>query len=233
MGISLSHLPFYDLCHSMAAIQSPVFVLGSQEIHEPVDTIRAFATRSGHSSLAEGLSVRALFRDRYSVETFRDCDLNDKADLTLDISQLLPSALVGSALTVLNSGTIEHVFDIASAFRTIHELSRAGGVLLHCAPLSWHNHGFYNLTPRVFAAIAEANGYSLIAEAFHFPRGILEDHGQRPTLHITFDGHACSPIRSSIMELLGTAGAPVNVLYMVAHRKILSAPFAYPYDIQT
>lgn len=61
---------------------------------------------------------------------------------------------------VHNAGTLEHVFDIAQAFRNIHNLTRPGGVMIHHAPfVGWVDHGFYALQPTLFWDLAEANNY--------------------------------------------------------------------------
>lgn len=63
---------------------------------------------------------------------------------------------------VHNAGTLEHVFDIAQAFRSIHDLTAPGGLMIHHAPfVGWVDHGFYSLHPTLFWDIAEANGYQV------------------------------------------------------------------------
>lgn len=68
---------------------------------------------------------------------------------------------------VHNAGTLEHVFDIAQAFRNIHNLTRPGGVMIHHAPfVGWVDHGFYALQPTLFWDLAEANGYHVAVMAY-------------------------------------------------------------------
>jgi hypothetical protein len=230
MGIAFSHLPFYDLCRKLGAIQSPLFVLGSQEIHEPEEKIREFALRSGCVGLARDLSVRSLFRERYSVTDYCDCDLNNRADLALDFGKPLPAEFARTAMTVLNSGTIEHIFDVGRAFRNIHELTCVGGVIIHCAPLTWFEHGYFNFNPRLFSEIADANGYRLLAEGFHCVRDVLGGE-TKPALYITFDGLAVTPLRERIFALLKESVTVSNVLYMAAYRKTSLQEFDCPYEI--
>jgi len=68
---------------------------------------------------------------------------------------------------VHNAGTLEHVFDIAMAFRNIHNLTKPGGVMIHHAPFTgWIDHGFYALQPTLFWDLAEANGYHVAAMVY-------------------------------------------------------------------
>lgn len=231
MGIAFSHLPFYDLCHSLGGIQSPVFALGSLEIHEPPEKILEFAGRNHCVSLAHDSSVRNLFLNRYSVTEYHDCDLNDKAEITLDLAKPLPSGLVSSAMTVWESGTVEHIFDIGCVFRNIHELTCPGGVVIHCAPLTWFEHGYYNFNPRLFSAVAKANGYQLLAEAFHFDQDVLNAGAAAPALYISFDGKEFTALKQRINRLMTCEMTVSNGLYFVAHRKIESSDFVIPYDV--
>lgn len=59
---------------------------------------------------------------------------------------------------VINPGTIEHCFDIATAMFNAWGALKNGGVMLSAAPLSMGNHGFYNIQPTFFADFARENG---------------------------------------------------------------------------
>jgi SAM-dependent methyltransferase len=61
---------------------------------------------------------------------------------------------------VLNGGTAEHVFNIFQFFRTVHELTKPGGLMLHAMPFrGWLDHGFYSLNPTFYWDLAFANNY--------------------------------------------------------------------------
>jgi hypothetical protein len=59
---------------------------------------------------------------------------------------------------VINPGTTEHCFDIATATFNAWRAVEVGGALLNVAPLSMVNHGFYNICPTMIMDFAEANG---------------------------------------------------------------------------
>lgn len=64
----------------------------------------------------------------------------------------------------IDNGTVEHIFNIAQAFKTMHEHTRAGGLMIHETPFTgWYNHGFYNLQPTICDDLAAANGYRVEA----------------------------------------------------------------------
>jgi hypothetical protein len=233
MGISFSHLPFYDLCHKRGAMQAPMFVLGSQEIHEAREVILEFAHRNGHGRLEHDGTARSLFRDRYGIVEYTDCDLNGKADLSFDFNRTLPENMKGSARTLWNAGTLEHIFDAGLALRNIHALVSTGGVIIHAAPVSWFEHGFYNFNLRIFEGVARANGYQLLVEAFHFVRDLLGGGPQdQPALFVTFDGVAIEDRKERVLAHLKGPYPSPNILYLAAFRKMTGHEFASPYDVQ-
>lgn len=232
MGINLSMLPFFDLCFERGVLRGPFVALGSQMLHEKNEDIRSFAQRFGYHNLLLDRSVRSLFRDRYSITDYVDIDINDEARLKLDLNAPLPVELKSFAMTVANVGTAEHVFDIACVFRNIHDLARAGGSIIHVAPVSWYEHGFFNFNPVVFRAVARANGYRLAAEAFHFASkssdGPLSSADQ---VRITFDGTRFTSARRGISDAFQDAPLPSRTLYMAAYVKLQDGEFLIPYDM--
>lgn len=59
---------------------------------------------------------------------------------------------------VINPGTIEHCFDIATAWFNAWRAVKVGGSLLQVAPLNMINHGFWNVCPTAFFDFCVANG---------------------------------------------------------------------------
>lgn len=104
----------------------------------------------------------ALFRfsrlvaiDFHGSETALKIDLNYPVDLDerFDI--------------VLNGGTGEHVFDVCQFYRTVHDLTLPGGLMIHQAPFQgWLEHGFYNFNTGFFWDLAAANDYTVLVFAY-------------------------------------------------------------------
>lgn len=63
--------------------------------------------------------------------------------------------------TIIDFGTIEHVFGIANAFKNIHNHLKVGGVVLHSNPAnSFCGHGFYQISHELyFSMYSQKNGY--------------------------------------------------------------------------
>ena len=64
---------------------------------------------------------------------------------------------------VLDVGTLEHVFNIAQAIKTMAGMVRVGGYIIHENPFNCANHGFYNLNPTFFVDFYSENGFEVLS----------------------------------------------------------------------
>lgn len=234
MGINLSFLPFFDAAKEQGCFDSgSILVLGSQTLHDSKESIRKYAVLEGHRELADTLDIRILFKERYKINSYQDCDINDSADLKLDLSKSLPSTMLSQFSCVLEAGTFEHIFDIGMAFRNLHDMLSPGGVMLHISPVSWLNHAFYNLNPLLFEQIARANKYEKLVEAYHFPgKRRFWKKDRLPDMLVTFNGGLHKDKNAEAQRVLhGDSRLTPHCLYMCAFRKKENSEFKIPYDI--
>ncbi len=84
--------------------------------------------------------------------------------LVLDLNfDKAPPDYYGYFDLVANHGTTEHVFNQENSFRVIHDLTRVGGLMLHCVPFrGYADHCFFGYHPDLFEALARANGYEIL-----------------------------------------------------------------------
>jgi hypothetical protein len=67
----------------------------------------------------------------------------------------------------VNAGTAEHIFNVGQFFRTAHELTRPGGLMIHVMPFrGWLEHGFYSFNSTFYWDLAAANGYTMLIHAY-------------------------------------------------------------------
>jgi SAM-dependent methyltransferase len=63
----------------------------------------------------------------------------------------------------INFGTAQHVFNIHQFFKTMHDLTAPGGLMLHGMPFTGGpDDGFYNVQPTFYWDLALANGYEVL-----------------------------------------------------------------------
>lgn len=98
----------------------------------------------------------------FGLSPYASIDASDtRATYRLDLNHAVSGLPEYDVVT--NFGTTEHVFNIGEAFRTIHNLTRPGGMSLHCVPcFAFINHGFYGINPNMLVEMARANDYEIV-----------------------------------------------------------------------
>jgi Methyltransferase domain len=110
------------------------------------------------ASLMRLCGVSYLALDIFKAEGCMLFDLNTDS---------VPGYLRGKANLVTNFGTSEHVIDQYQTFRTIHDLTKPGGLIYHDLPMGgFFYHGYFSYTPLFFNHLALANGYDVIFQWF-------------------------------------------------------------------
>jgi hypothetical protein len=68
---------------------------------------------------------------------------------------------------VTNLGTTEHIINQYQSMRTIHQLTKQGGLIYHDLPMSgYHMHGYFSYNPLLFQHLAMANGYEIVMQVY-------------------------------------------------------------------
>lgn len=100
--------------------------------------------------------------------------------LRLDLNLPLQGPPSRSFHVVVNTGTLEHVFDQRQVWETVHDCCRAGGLMVHALPMhGWYQHGFFNYHPTIISDLCGANGYTVVHESYSAFAG-----GQDTMLHV-------------------------------------------------
>jgi len=106
----------------------------------------------GRQELAGGGYAESLFRDlgAKSVDSI-DASEFEGATILADLNKPLPADLRRRFSVVFDGGTLEHVFDVATALRSCADLVERGGHYIAVAPANnWPGHGFYQFSPELF-----------------------------------------------------------------------------------
>lgn len=89
------------------------------------------------------------------------------ATIIADLNQPLPADLRGCYSAVFDGGTLEHVFDVATALRSCLDLVELGGHYIAISPANnWPGHGFYQFSPEVFFGLLSTEAGFQIRGAF-------------------------------------------------------------------
>lgn len=98
-------------------------------------------------------------KDYYDVDKF---DF-DKPKIIHDLEKPLPRKYHNYFNFVLDSGTLEHIFDVKSVMENIVKSVKLGGYVLQMIPAqNFLNHGFYQFSPTFFYDFYTANGFNIV-----------------------------------------------------------------------
>jgi hypothetical protein len=96
--------------------------------------------------------------------TVTDISAYESPDLLLDLNLPVPSELYDRFDTIVDIGTLEHVFNIAVALENIRKMVRQSGHVVMINPASnFIDHGFYSFSPTLLYDYFNANGFSTVA----------------------------------------------------------------------
>lgn len=93
----------------------------------------------------------------------------EDADYICDLNGKIPEGLIDRFDTIIDAGTLEHVFDLPRTLKNIFSMLRIGGRIIHIGSPASNgiDHGFYSFSPTLFhdyytANKLEINGLYLI-----------------------------------------------------------------------
>lgn len=125
-------------------------------------------------------------------------------DLNVPITD---EALLGQFDLVTDYGNNEHVFNVAEAYRSMHNLTRKNGIMLIHQQV-YKGNGYYNFMPHFFEDMAAANKYEIIFGFYELRSHFI-------------------PVESDILDVVERT-TPVNLVY--AMRKTSDGSFKIPYQ---
>lgn len=198
MSLQHQHLHFYDHAFSMQGfIKDPVLVFG---FHEHT----AYSSRIRRRNLVEywikryqpiggvwlhpntvpegfrGVSTVHEALARYGAREVKVLDYFDsRADLVHDMNEPLPHDHRQRYGTLIDIGSIEHVFDTRQCLANMMELVYVGGhVFIVTVCSGYFNHGFHAFSPECLLSAFEINGFEIRWVTYSTPDGLELDSPQ-------------------------------------------------------
>lgn len=106
--------------------------------------------------------AKVFYKTFLDYRSITAIDLNG-TDAALQYDLNVPVPLEKQYHIVVNTGTAEHVFNVCQFFKTVHERTLPGGLMIHSMPFTgWLDHGFFNFNPTFIADLATANQYQVL-----------------------------------------------------------------------
>jgi SAM-dependent methyltransferase len=182
MGLSKPALRFLVREHRRKPLRGSMLTLGRQCVYATFDEFLRICRDEGVSPvelpadaarrtnvpawlgtpLERNTSDQAVFRSLGLAEVLAlDYSDFEGAELVGDLNRPVPEQLASRFDVILDSGTLEHVFDVRAALTNVGQMLRTGGRVIHITPCNnFANHGFYQFSPTLLADYYAANAFA-------------------------------------------------------------------------
>lgn len=167
MGIEIHSLNLLAVAQDRGASFRRTMAVGRQGVHVEPAALEAHRQRRGLPTVSDATWFEPLLREWYGAETTDSVDASAYEGAThvhdLNLPWTGDADAMGSYDAVLDFGSLEHVFDLPTAWRTLVGLLRPGGHILHTLPCNnFVGHGFYQFSPELFFSLYSRNrGFAL------------------------------------------------------------------------
>lgn len=106
--------------------------------------------------------THALFERLGMTIEVIDIAVNRGMERIVDLNDPLPADLHQRFDLLIDTGTLEHCFNVGQAFKNTCDAMRQGGVIVHGAPLNRFNHGFWSFNPTLYYDFLGDNGFHIL-----------------------------------------------------------------------
>jgi len=135
------------------------------------DVLEGVATRKDSADIWRWHGLPSRTDPIYdSVELFKNLGVNSTiidvvsargVEEIVDLNFPLEQRFLAKYDLVIDTGTCEHCFNVGQAFANACSAVKENGYLIHAAPLSRTNHGFWNFCPTVYPDFFGDNGFEI------------------------------------------------------------------------
>jgi hypothetical protein len=159
--VKLLSLGYPDLLLTAADLA----VYGLRDLPIVADSDKIAAWHSWSGPIFDTVAVlAALGIDLTAIDIKQSRGVENIVDLNLPLHDAAVRCyiqLLGAFDIILDPGTLEHCFNIGQAFLNVAAMVAPGGTIIHTNPLSCKNHGFYDLSPTLYADFYGQNGFTI------------------------------------------------------------------------
>ena len=201
MAIIRHHIPYYvDVFNIPGLLKDPVLIFGFHEcVWGRKRSMRSRIKRRAKLWMEMRMrkkrgrikshSMRAIpeeFQQENLNDILRNFGLTDvrtmdyfdkRADIVQDMNHPIDESLKGAFSTVIDIGSLEHVFDTKQCLWNLFRLLKVHGyLLLHTPCNGYFNHGFHTFSPECIIRAVEMNGFEVKYLKYSTPDGFELEH---------------------------------------------------------
>lgn len=173
MGLDTNGIKFLLACHKQGVSLKRTMMIGRQilnlEAHELKENLTGFGLYTSDQQVKNILTENGGYAE--AMLAMLGCEQIDSLDYSNyeganvlhDMNLPVGDSLKQRYSTVLESGSLEHIFNFPTSIRNCMEMTELNGHLLIITPVNnIMGHGFYQFSPEVFYRVLnEKNGFEL------------------------------------------------------------------------
>jgi hypothetical protein len=107
------------------------------------------------------IETTALFQALGMDPVYLDIAELRGGEIVVDLNEGIPEALCEKFSLVIDTGTLEHCFNVGVAFKAMCSLLKQDGFVITAAPMTMINHGFWNFSPTAYHDFFTQNGFKV------------------------------------------------------------------------
>jgi SAM-dependent methyltransferase len=192
MGIDAQILKFLCYAHKHSHFKKTI-TIGRQNLNITEGSLKR--TIPTNMQYKKEIYAESLLKDYFHSTIVNSIDKSnyEKATIIHDMNMPIPDNVKEKYDTVIDSGSLEHIYDIAQALENVSHLCKPGGQIIHILPTNnLCGHGFYQISPELFFSLySSKNGYKdtevFLAKVsqsnYSFYKVIKPENGKRITLY--------------------------------------------------
>jgi SAM-dependent methyltransferase len=168
LGLDISAVRFLAAARKYGVSFDTTLMLGRQGLFVESNVVRSIlhdrvVRHSGFQVANDGFAEPLLYALGARTVDALDFSPYQGASIVHDLNQPIPQNLHRRFSTVLDAGTLEHVFNFPQAIKNCMEMVAPGGHLLIVTPANnFFGHGFYQFSPELFyRVLSPTNGFSV------------------------------------------------------------------------
>lgn len=170
MGLNVNGTKLLLWLRSENVDYGSVITLGRQRLNVSKKSLQKNLKRFKYSASATDLKAKNKgycepFLQLLGATKVDSIDVSDyeKATFIHDMNQPLPIELKGKYHTVIDSGSLEHVFNFPVAIKNCMQMIEVGGQFIGLTPANnFFGHGFYQFSPELyFRVFSKSNGFNI------------------------------------------------------------------------
>ena len=156
MGIDTPALKHFNHCKQYGYFNKTLTLGRQQILTNDIQNILG-------NSRSYGPYCEDLLKDCFGSTDVDSIDNSDYegATIVFDLNKKIKDNTIAKYNTIIDCGTLEHVYHINNALYNVSKLCNIGGQIIHVLPANnFCGHGFWQLSPELFFSLySEKNGY--------------------------------------------------------------------------